>query len=541
MARLSLALLAALLLITLAAGPQAQEKSGDKTTAETVTPGAPAGNWKVVLPMLRDAGTNPVWLIKFQKNDKGWSGEILAAAARWPKAKVEGLTVTNDQLRFSIKMSDRSLPCTVKLTKDGKGDKLYGTSSLGKTIMPMELERTALTSLDAFDQLKESLTKQPLGHEVISMALSLLSQAEARKAKESEVRAWGKKAIDSAELYGPAFQRDIIVTVAEVLLSDQKGYEKVALEYARRAERQLEPKEGPTAQKKILEVLATALEKTGKETDAKEIAARIKKLDLRVKPKQYAGRKSKSDRVVLVELFTGAQCPPCVAADMAFDALGRTFRPSEVVLLQYHLHIPGPDPLTNPDTEARWRSYKGRGTPTIFFDGKPGPQGGGSSEDAADKYDEYVSAIEPLLEKASGAELKLSAARKGDKVTITAEVAKPAETGDNVRLRLALVEEHVAYKGSNGLALHHHVVRSLPGGAAGTELKEKLTKKTFTVDMEELRKKLKAYLDKSNEDDAFPNKDRPLEMKKLRVIAFVQNDKSGEVMQAAQADVVGAE
>jgi hypothetical protein len=32
-----------------------------------------------------------------------------------------------------------------------------------------------------------------------------------------------------------------------------------------------------------------------------------------------------------------------------------------------------------------------------------------------------------------------------------------------------------------------------------------------------------------------------MEMKKLKVIAFVQNDKNGEVMQAAQAEVVGAE
>ena len=66
-------------------------------------------------------------------------------------------------------------------------------------------------------------------------------------------------------------------------------------------------------------------------------------------------------------------------------------------------------------------------------------------------------------------------------------------------------------------------------------------KKTFTVDVEELRKKLKAYLDKYGEKRPFPNKDRPLELKKLRVIAFVQNDKNGEVMQSAQVEVGGAE
>ena len=32
--------------------------------------------------------------------------------------------------------------------------------------------------------------------------------------------------------------------------------------------------------------------------------------------------------------------------------------PSELVLIQYHMHIPGPDPLTNTDTEARWKYYQ---------------------------------------------------------------------------------------------------------------------------------------------------------------------------------------
>ncbi len=539
MARLSFVPLAALLLLTLAAAPRAQDKVED-------TSAVPAGNWKVILPMLRGASNRPVWLLELNKNDKGWSGKVLAAGQQaagrsWPKATLEGLTVAADQVRFTIKASELALPCRVKLTKEGKGGKLYGTATLGKNVMPLELEKTTLTSLDPLDQLKESLSKEALGHEAVSLALILLSRAEAQKAKPAEVRGWAEKAVKSAELYGTAYQRDIITAVAELLLTDQKGFESIALQYARRAERLVEPKEGPAAQKKVLDVLATALERSGKEAEAKEVAARIKKLDFRIKPKAFAGRKAKSDRVVLVELFTGAQCPDCVAADMAFDALGRTFKPSEVVLLQYHEHIPQPDPLTGPDSEARFRFYNGEGTPTIILDGKQAPTEGGSDEDAVERYDQYLGIIEPMLEKPAQAELKLSASRKGDKVTIAADVSKLAATGDDVRLRVALVEEQVEYRGSNGVALHHHVVRAMPGGDAGTVIKEKATKKTFTVDIAELRKKLTAYLDKYNEKRPFPNKNRPLEMKKLKVIAFVQNDKNNTVMQAAQVDVKEAE
>lgn len=81
----------------------------------------------------------------------------------------------------------------------------------------------------------------------------------------------------------------------------------------------------------------------------------------------------------------------------------------------------------------------------------------------------------------------------------------------------------------------------MPGGDAGTVLDKKTVKKTFTVNVDDLRKKLTAYLDKSNEKNPFPNKNRPLELKKLKVIAFVQNDKNGEVLQAAQAEVTAVE
>src|SRR5262249_51314951 len=147
--------------------------------------------------------------------------------------------------------------------------------------------------------------------------------------------------------------------------------------------------------------------------------------------------------------------------------------------------------------------------------------------------------VEKQLEDPSEASLTLTASRKGNKIDITVEVAKLAETGEDIRLRLALVEEEVAYKGKGGLNIFRNVVRTMPGGANGIVLKDKMAKKTFSVDLDEVRKQLKEYLDKSSDKRPFPSKERPLELKGLRVIAYVQNDKSGEVMQAAQAEVKG--
>jgi hypothetical protein len=58
-----------------------------------------------------------------------------------------------------------------------------------------------------------------------------------------------------------------------------------------------------------------------------------------------------------------------------------------------------------------------------------------------------------------------------------------------------------------------------------------------TVDLDALRKELTAYLDKYAAENPFPSRARPLALKKLSVVAFIQNDETGEVLQAAQAEV----
>lgn len=527
-----LALLALLALL----GPALTQDKGDDA------PAPPAGAWKLLLPMVQDAGKQPIWLLSFEKKGDAWSGKVIDTAARWPKGTLKNIVVAKNVFRFTVETPRFVVPCELTLPTDGKGDVLRGTTAIRKNVMPVELVRTTIASLDAYDLIKEDLAKAPLGAEAVRMALTLLSKAEENKAKPAEARAWAEKAVRSAELYGPAWQRDIILMVAEVLTEDQKGFESIALQYARRAERLLEGKEPPAAQKKVLSVLAAALEKTGKADEAKETLAKIKKLDFRIRPKAFAGRKGKSDRAVLVELFTGAQCPPCVAADLAFDALAKTYRPGEVVLLQYHVHVPGPDPLTNPDSEARMGFYeKVEGTPTILFNGRPAAGGGGEADDAAEKYEEYQEVINPLLEQEAEAKIALTATRKADKVSITADVTDAKKTGDDVRLRIVLVEKEVAYKGKNGLPTHHYVVRHMPGGDGGTVVKDKAQKGKWTVDLADVKKKLGEYLEKSNAKRPFPDKERPMELKDLKVVAFIQDDRTNDVLQAAMVDVKAEE
>jgi hypothetical protein len=365
------------------------------------------------------------------------------------------------------------------------------------------------------------------------------------------------RAEKTATSYGRRWQQEFNLQIAAAL-APQKDYAPLALEIATRLEKELVPAEAAGMWARLLKALAAAQANTGASLAVKEaLALRLARVEETLdreyrtkvppfKPDTFSGRKSKTDRVVVLELFTGTQCPPCVAATVAFDALHETYRPAELVLLQYHLHMPGPDPLTNPESEARWAYYgksfpdQARGVPTTLFNGKPDAGGGGDMTHAGEKYKQYRRLIEPLLETTSTAKLSATAVKEGSRVNIKVEVTDLKTPGADTRLRLLLVEETVRYVGGNRVRLHYHVVRSMVGGADGFALTEKASKHTAAVDLEILRKSLSSYLDEYNNNwRPFPNSDRPLDLANLRVIALVQDDASREILQATQVDIAG--
>src|SRR5262249_37016011 len=145
-----------------------------------------------------------------------------------------------------------------------------------------------------------------------------------------------------------------------------------------------------------------------------------------------------------------------------------------VVRLQYHLHIPDPDPLANPMAEARAKYYGAqiRGTPVSLFNGKSEAAGGGRDPaEAESKFIQYKKVIDALLETPAKVKLQLAVQRDGDKIAVNAKVSDLARPDDRTRLRVMLAEELVRYQGGNGLRYHHHVVRSFVGRPDGVPLK----------------------------------------------------------------------
>ncbi len=267
-----------------------------------------------------------------------------------------------------------------------------------------------------------------------------------------------------------------------------------------------------------------------------------------VHAEHYKPSASRSNRVVLAEVFTGSGCPPCVAADLAFDAMMERYSRNEVAVIMYHQHIPLPDPMTNTAVQNRFKFYQGGGVPTYVIDGmKDG--GGGPREMTRQFYDRINPKIEKQLEAASDADLKLEASFDGTTIKVKAMVANVKAEGE-VKLQIALAEEMLRYTGENGVRFHPMVVRALGGKDAGGFLVDtsKLASIEETFDVPKIVEGLKAHLDdfetkrnSANPDStnkfAFSEKKHQIDAANLSVIAFVQDEKTKKVLQAVYVRV----
>jgi hypothetical protein len=513
--------------------------------------GGVAGNWKLNVPI--DRGEEILMLISFAEKDGKWVGEYLGSSQELKvKPTMTAVKINGDAVEFSLGFMGRELVSfDGTLSKDKK--KLNGSLSvLGGRLRTTTLYPSKLTKLDdEFAVAKEALTQVEDGPELFDIALAVLSQAGAKKLPADEARGLVERINKSAGTFGPRWERETTLRLVEILTA-QEGLTELAIAQAKRAERLLTDNDTAATRMMVMEALVRTLTKAGKPDDAKPYIAQLAKLELRdfaeysktnppFKAEPFAGRKGKSDKTAVVEVFTGAECPPCVGVDLAFDGLMKAYKPSEVILLQYHFHVPRPDPLTSPDGMERVKYYEDKieGAPTLFISGKLGADSGGPASASEKFYKQFRGALDDLLEKPAGVKLAL-AVSKGEKGGFSAKatVSDLEMPGEKVMLRFVLAEERIRYTGGNGIRYHHMVVRSMPGGAKGIALTKKTHEQTVTIDPDAVRTALTKYLDDfAKNDSPFPRSDRPLALRNLKLVALVQNDANKEILHAVQVDL----
>ncbi|MBZ5724046.1 MAG: Omp28-related outer membrane protein [Acidobacteriia bacterium] len=258
----------------------------------------------------------------------------------------------------------------------------------------------------------------------------------------------------------------------------------------------------------------------------------------------YKPSEKRSNRVVLGEVFTGSGCPPCAGADVAFDAAMERYSRNDLAVVMYHLHIPRPDPMTNPDTQARAKSYTVNGVPTFAIDGKK-TVGGGGRENAKEIFERFRPDLEKDLETPAEAGLRVEAALIGETVGVTAFVQGAKSDSPDLKLQVLLVEKEIRFNGENGIRFHPMVVRATGGpqddGFAVAPHTWFTQEQVF--DLDHVSAALRAHLDdyeaKGHRGESFKFAEKKYQINRgeLAVVAFIQDDKTKHVLQAVYVDL----
>jgi hypothetical protein len=520
--------------------------------AEAAQAQGPAGRWK--LRVTQEAQTI-TFLVALTESDGKWVGDFLGSSVELQREpKFGAVEVSGDSVRFTLLFGGREfVSFDGVLAKDGK--KLSGSvSQFGGPLRLTDLYPSKLKKVDDVVELaREDVAQVEGGDALFEAGFAVLAQAAAKKLPLEEVRGIADKLAKAAGGYGGRWERTTALKLATTL-AGQAGFADVALAQARRAERMLTDDSPTPIQMEVLDTLAAVMTKAGKPDEAKKYAAMVQQFEtkdyaefvktgLGFTPEPYKGRKAKSDRAVLVEAVTTSESASALPFELASVGLARTYKPTEAIVVQYHVLVPRipPDPLASPEIMERARHYQEQleSLPTVFVNGKVRPTAAKGPPSAKDWYGELRDGIEKQLETPATVKLALTVT-PGEKGAFTAKAAVSdlEAPGEKVRLRFVLTEERVRYAGASGARYHSYVARAVPGDPKGYALTKKAHEQAVTIDPTEVRAKLGKFLDDfAKSGGEFLRPDRPLALTNLKLVAFVQNDATGEVLQAVQADV----
>ncbi len=254
-------------------------------------------------------------------------------------------------------------------------------------------------------------------------------------------------------------------------------------------------------------------------------------------------KKSDKPRTLLVEMFTGTACPPCIAADLAASGLQSRYPNPELIVIRHHLHVPAPDPLANESGDERFKMYiendsffeqhpETIGTPALFVNGAVASQiGGVGVVQIPENYQHLVDAIRPLLGEETDLKISLEATQTGDRIQVKAQ-AGGIEMRDEYRLHILLIENDIHYTAMNGIRVNDAIERHHINGVGGTAPADKKLEFSTEVSLPDVATSLRKFIAKTEEKTGriFAV---PATLEKLQVVAFIQDTTNREVLQAA--------
>ena len=150
---------------------------------------------------------------------------------------------------------------------------------------------------------------------------------------------------------------------------------------------------------------------------------------------------------------------------------------------------------------------------------------------AREKYDEYAAEVAKRLYELPAVNVQVRAAARGDSVEVVFEADK---IGLGADYNLALVQAEERFAGSNGIIFHKMVVRDFVTLDEAT-----LSAKRYVIDVAAVEAAAAERLDRYEKDASyvFPERHHKIARNLLKVVFFVQEKTSKQILNAAVCDV----
>ena len=221
-----------------------------------------------------------------------------------------------------------------------------------------------------------------------------------------------------------------------------------------------------------------------------------------------------SPRMVLIEHFTQASCPPCAPAnEMIEPIIQNNIAQGKAIAIKYQVSWPGFDPMheDNPtDINTRRNYYSVNSVPNTVMDGA-GPSASTSlvTQSNIDSRQSQTSPFEIEIIHEIG--------QRFDGVSATMKITATEEVSGTFIGHIAIIEEHIDWgtpAGTNGETEFFNVVKKMLPSAAGTVLPS-----NWTVGQSETIEVKWDFANVYNLDQ-------------IAAVGFVQNNRNREVLQS---------
>lgn len=229
---------------------------------------------------------------------------------------------------------------------------------------------------------------------------------------------------------------------------------------------------------------------------------------------------SQSQRLVFVEEFTQASCPPCASQNPTFNATLNA-NPTKVVALKHQVWWPGYDPMYNhnpSDVNTRVAYYNVTGVPNAVMDGTS--QGAPNTVVTTNSINTEYAVSSPFT-------IALSHSFSPDYLTIniTCTITASQAISGTLKARVAIMERDIYFAtqpGTNGETHFEGVMKKMLPDAEGTTLPT-----TWAVgDVQTL-------------SFSVPVPWYTYDLNQVAVVAYVQDDADKDVKQAGYSAPIG--